>query len=514
MSMNSSNTKGDNDDELMIVSQILSHAGLESAPIDPSSLEALQELVRQEQQAQQAQKLHEKKKNPSAVVPRSPPSPSFGAPEPKEHIMKEEPSFSSGKVLPREEPPPSPPSNHGEQNLSKDERILQQLHVQTKLILDLQQQIRSLSQKIDRLEKHPPSNSDRETLPQRNNKLDANQPDPIHNDNNYIDNYDDENFNNHLNPLRQQEPMVRQAPPRGLDERNQAQPQQPPEVAAAERLGFFGLLFWPLTTPVSYIWNSRIAEIVREFWRQSEGQVRPLDGGLLVKLLFMMLLTTARMQRRSKRGSDGGGINSYRFHITISLMITGFLYHTKYLQFAYKFFVEDQMPLRIWNGWPLQGPLPGREQQDNNNAIPNQGAHQQARNQPLANGEQIQLDGNNNNDADQELDWRFTFLGGIIIPRPDQNPLVAAVQDVFYLVGSFFFSIFPMWRPEAPPVPRAVQRQPPPPGGIHQNQNGNDPREIPNVAPPRDAMEALEEEDDDSDHEEEEIVFHPPEEDD
>jgi hypothetical protein len=106
-------------------------------------------------------------------------------------------------------------------------------------------------------------------------------------------------------------------------------------------------------------------------------------------------------------------------------------------------------------------------------------------------------DNENNQDDDENLNWRHTFLGGIIIPRPNQNPIIAAVQDVFYLLGSFVFSIFPMWRPEGPQEPRQPLIPIAPP--VDNNANDNAHPDIPVVAPPRDAMEAADDDDDTDD---------------
>jgi hypothetical protein len=348
----------------------------------------------------------------------------------------------------------------GSSSSRSEKRILEQLEFQTSLLLDMKNRIDDLTAKVDRLEGggvvvQSRSKRDRDTTT-------SPQPEPP---NQYL------HYEEMTPPRPVEEPVPRQAP---------MAVEQPVPPPAAARGGFLAHLFFPILAPFHFLRESRMALILRAFWTQRQGHVRPLDGGLIFKLIFMMSVVTARVQRRHEHG-----LKSVKFVMCIFLIVGGLLYHTKYLQFFYQFCFKDQVPLRIWNGEGADGrPMPPPQQR-----IP-----------VPPNRRAAAADNENNQDDDDEqqnLNWRHTFLGGIIIPRPNQNPIIAAVQDVFYLLGSFVFSIFPMWRPEGPQEPRQPLIPIAPP--VADNANANADPDIPVVEPPRDAMEEADDEDDTDD---------------
>jgi hypothetical protein len=257
--------------------------------------------------------------------------------------------------------------------------------------------------------------------------------------------------------------------------RNLQQPPPAPDITFLRRFFF----------PLFFLWDalsqSRLALIAREFWVQSGNHVVPLDGALLFKIMFMLLVVSARMSRRT---SDNGKKQQHnvRFYISVALMVVGFLWHTRYLQFMYRFFVQDNVPWRIWNGRHAQNDDPTEVAAAAAPPVP-------IRRAAAAAAPPVPYNPN---------DWRNTFLGGgIQLPNANQNVIVRLVLDIFYLFGSFVFSIFPMWRPEAPPPPpppppqedeggAAAAAAAPPPGLARVDNDFC----LPQVQPPRDAMEA------------------------
>ena len=456
------------------VQRVLRSAGLPSDPIDPSSMAALREMVREEQ---------EKLQQDDDQKPAAKPSPQEVAAGAAQYPPVAAAAAAGSRSRSRSQSPPpprdtSPPVGSVDRKMQRtlsdlttpalisssisstagsssrpEKRILEQLEFQTSLLLDMQRQIEALTAKVDRLEGgggvQPRLKRDRETTT-------TPQPEP---QNNYL-RYEE------MAPPPQVEPVPRQAP-------MAVERPVPPQPAAGG--GFMAHLFLPILAPFNFLFQSRVALILRAFWTQKEGQVRPLDIGLVFKLIFMMSVVTARVQRRGDNG-----FQSPKFISIIFLIVGGLLYHTKYIQFFYQFCFKDQVPLRIWNGEGADGrPMPPPQRI------------------PVPPNRRAADDNENNQDGDENLNWRHTFLGGIIIPRPNQNPIIAAVQDVFYLLGSFLFSIFPMWRPEGPQEPRQPLIPIAPPAADNANDNANP--DIPAVAPPRDAMEAADDDDDTDD---------------
>jgi hypothetical protein len=252
----------------------------------------------------------------------------------------------------------------------------------------------------------------------------------------------------------------------------QRQQQQPRAVAGQEEeeAGESWLVTLFLA-PFRAIRDSRVVVIARLFWVMSGNHVRPIDGAMLFKIMFMLLVVTARMNKQPG--------NKIRFYASIGFMVVGFLWHNRYLQYIYQFFWKDNVPVRIWNGLPAEGPPQPPHPHGHN--------HNHGQPAPLAAPGAPPVPNNNINNND----WRNTFLGGGIRGRAE-NPLIALVQDIAYLFGSFLFSIFPMWRPEGPPPPPPQEQEQEP--LLHDQQQRDGMGGIPQVRPPRDAMEAEEDE--------------------
>jgi hypothetical protein len=240
-----------------------------------------------------------------------------------------------------------------------------------------------------------------------------------------------------------------------------------------------------------------------------------MDGGLIFKVVFMASVLSARMTKNIHK--NGGGKNtttsfwaaSSQMAVGITFLLFGLLYHVGYIPYLYKFCVQEGIPRRIW--------------QEEDNATMGNGAD--APNHPLTAGgaaqaprrgdvqdaaaaaEQQDDNEDNDNNVPVAVGWQWgTFLRGRIprfqpadgadvdgAIRIQPHFLWVAVQDIFYLVGSFVFSIFPMWEPQAAAVVAQVAAAPIGDGQPPQQQQRQ--QLIPRVAPPRDPAEPEEEED-------------------
>ena len=269
--------------------------------------------------------------------------------------------------------------------------------------------------------------------------------------------------------------------------------------------------------------RSRLYQIASAFLqlRRRYG-VLPLDGGLIVKVIFMLAILSSRIMRSSpKRISTKNNSNNnsnqgivddthLKFLALIWLVLMGFLVQTGYLRYSYIFFVKENIAGRIWEGETVEDILrggrdnnnnnnnnnPENADDDNNNAADGQAAPPRGQ-QPPGQPQRGHGPGRPNNRENGGLGgWRNTFLGGLI-PQGGQGGIVGLFQDIGLVFGSFLLSIFPMWQPEGPPPPPAPQPPadgqqqegpPQPPGGLAAGPG--------EVRPPRDAFQAA---DDDSD---------------
>lgn len=411
--------------------RVLCEAGVENAPIDPSSVDALRQLVREH---------HQKKLGKDDCKPAARTMEAFDSIQ--DTFTVEKSLEGSSSILTQSA------ASTGNSNI-----IMQQLEFQTRLLLDMQSKINELTAKVDRLE--------------RGEGVASTQPDTVKSTYSYSTTtyYRD----NAARFQTRQPPFVPQA--QGEDHAAVAPQQQPQDIDGeeADQQELNEAEFWILSLlreRYRAMRDSRLYEIAHAFWDMSRDTVLPLDGAMLFKLMVMVVFLAARIQKQPS--------NTVRFYVSIVAMVVGFLWHTRYLQFMYQFFWRENVPGRIWNGQPAEGPpeVPETPQPPGAPVPPEQADGQQQENREEANG-----------------GWRNTFLGGGIAGRAE-NELVAFVQDILYLFGSFFFSIFPMWRPEGPPPP------PPLPHPGQEMQEGG----IPEVTPPRDAFEAADSDDDDDDY--------------
>ena len=438
---------------------LLQEAGLESVPIDPTSLEALKAFVSTADYSMSVTTGDPSEAPPVSEVAPHPEFKRFTSELSADSLMlgrsvaEESSVATAGGYAPMEGA--SLVENH----------ILEQLHRQTGILLEMQRRIDDLTATVEYL-----TSSDdlkRTTVrPATVRKRDMAQATPL------------------------APPQTRPGAPAAA-----GAPAQPRAAVPNINNGGAGFLLG--------IRNSRLYQIGSAFvkLRRRYG-VQPLDGGLIFKVLFMMAILSTRMASPSKHyGSTSNVEVQWKFFFVALLVVVGFLVQTGYFKYSYIFFVKENIAGRIWDGETVDDILRGGNNIDNNNNNndPNNNNNNQAgggqaalpRGQ-LPPGHPQHANDNNNNAA--AGGWRNTFLGGII-PQANQGGIAGVVQDVALVFGSFLLSIFPMWQPEGPPQPREPapqppqqQQQPPPAGGLGAGPGA--------VRPPRDPVEAADDSDD------------------
>lgn len=227
--------------------------------------------------------------------------------------------------------------------------------------------------------------------------------------------------------------------------------------------------------------QSRFVRLLRLFIALRRHYVPNLDLGLVFKIAFMVALMFSRLTRRKR--------DTNKFYVVVVLAVIGYLYQTKILSFLYRFAKE---------GYPYRILIENEEIDPAQEVAALAAAANEAPPGPQA---------RQNNEAEAgepELPHlQDTFLGGRI-HRPPQNVVFRVVSDVFMLFGSFFLSIFPMWRPEPFQPPPQV----PHPEGV-QEEEAVQPaaleedtfQDLPEVNPPVDVLQAVEDSDDDENEE-------------
>eukprot|EP00980_Cylindrotheca_fusiformis_P011877 scaffold2828_cov126-Cylindrotheca_fusiformis.AAC.3 len=426
--------------------RILRTAGIDSCPIDPSSMQSLRQLV------------VERIQGPSKYPPQA------ASP------CKETPERTIANVTQASDSSPTDAS--GVVGNVEASAILKQLKMQTDLILGLQRQVEALSNKVERLEGNSDATHSTEKV----------------------------TITSRIRYIPQSNGDAAPAPrnPAAQSDNHDADVEHPPLHQPRRRQvrTFFGCL----------------SEVIRLFWVKSRDYVRPLDGALLFKLFFMVMVVTARISRSSNENADG------KIRMVTMLLLIGFMYHTRYLQYIYHFFWKENVPARVWDGdEDIVIPPPAADDGPHNNddAQQQQQQQQQQQRQPMGRNPVPPRARENQGQPDNRNNWwRNGFLAGGIAPAADPNDLnhpenanvvISLARDMLYLVGSFVMSIFPMWNPEGQHVGQPVEQQQldgqvqdanaEGNGNAAGNAQGNgnaagNAQGIPEVQPPGDAMEA------------------------
>jgi hypothetical protein len=277
--------------------------------------------------------------------------------------------------------------------------LLQQLQLQTSMIIEMQRRMDELTMQVQRLASQQ-SATDDETL-QR-----------VTQERRYV-------MGTEPHVLRPAYP----APPGGVVPPGVVPPGVVPlvQIRVVPQPTLFSRMCKYVSDVMSRISASKTAEVWRLFWILHQRNVR-LDGRLFFKVLLMVSILSAKMMNRKKSNAQGTFWSvSYKFYLVMTLVTAGFLIQSGYVEFLYTFFWKEGYPRRIYNGEvvdPSAQAIPAvRVAAQPNDANPN----------PIL--------GHDN------------FLGGNIERAPNNRGFSGVLLDVMYLVGSFFLSILPMWKP-------------------------------------------------------------------
>jgi hypothetical protein len=440
-----------NDDTL----RFLEEAGLDSMSIDPASLAALQSLVTPTCGKQSEE---DDQKKPAAVrdIVLDYQTTLKEAPVLEVRTDRQLRYATSGITIPdMQTQPASAPgtadaigSDNAFMSSSSEKLILQQLQLQTQMIMDMQRRIDHLTNVVH-----------------HNNMVRGGAPPPQM---------------QFLGPPTMMPPMM---PP--MTAPHQQQQFVPPQHAARAaphapqaplaRTFFASICDYVANIPVR-VRETRTAEVFRVFFLLHQRHIR-LDGGLVLKVFMAVAIFSAKMMSRRNRRGDFWS-PTIKFYLVVGLILIGFLVQSGYMSLFYGFFVKENLVRRIYAGETIDV-------------------------------DQVNLMGNNANPAARaananannlrNLIPRNNFVGGNI-PAPARNGF-NILTDIVILFGSFVLSILPMWKPEAQQQ-RQEQHQPPAAAALA----GDPQQQRPNpVAPPPDmnihaATDSDEEDEDDQAH--------------
>lgn len=389
--------------------RMLREYGLDlSTPVDPSSLKALQELCTPKRSHGNTVEMPEDSKPPAI--------PNLAVEEAKEQASNDPRDISIlsphvpsevlrhialGRVtsdlttnlrsdaMTEEE---TDASTAGSTQVASTEKIiLDQLQLQTALLMDLQRRVDELTQLVLYQQYRP-------VLP------------PPH--------FQQPGFP----PPHFQQPrnvfQAEQRPPVGDVPRHGPPPEAPPppQMFLLSRLTQAYEAF--ISIP-SLLRSSRMAEIWRVFWELHRRDMgNRIDGNMLLKILFMLLVVTAKLTASNKRKPRGS--KHFQFGVAIVLILVGFFLQSGYYRFFHNFFIKERYPQRIWNGEQInvaaqQPPRPAERRPQPAAVPPQQGI----------------------------------LRGGIPRGNAQVGAVGRVVTDILYLFGSFLLSILPMWKAEA-----------------------------------------------------------------
>lgn len=268
-------------------------------------------------------------------------------------------------------------------------------------------------------------------------------------------------------------------------------------------------------TSYEKIHTSKGGKIFRLFIELKNRRVRNFDHGLFVKVLFMLGIFMFRIQRRGGKPKDGGFFSNLDFSTKFSMLATCimifFLVQNGFMKFMYNFLKENYAG-RIMDGEELdvntviaeeetkreRATIVDQNENNNNERDVVNNANNIPNDNPLVGGIAVIQDIILRQiDVINRVNWRRTFLGGAIIPNNQEErqriSLIRFFHDFVFLIGSFFLSIFPMWRPVPLPPTQPIQtdEQQQEPEGAGGPNDG--PGVIPRIQPPDDPAEEEEE---------------------
>mmetsp|Transcript_58574 Transcript_58574/g.143278 ORF Transcript_58574/g.143278 Transcript_58574/m.143278 type:complete len:541 (+) Transcript_58574:316-1938(+) len=536
ISGNSRNSSTSADEEAQ---KILSKVGLESVPIDPSSMTVLKQMIvhRREDKDNQAafaralradgHLLEHNSFSSTDATPNPEPATSTSSAAGVNGSGSSSSSSNSSTNYRRsgtlKKPPPTSTAAAvaGSSSITSTKSsgsdassaILEQLKLQTSLLLDLQQKVDTLNKKVEKLE----SNNTKASFP----TVASPSLDPDRNSRPAEVNQDA--FVRRMREIRNADDQHQHVGDRLANGGMNAPPLHQQQEQNAAGVAFVHALQNPLLWPVRFLvtWIRFEIRLVYEFYKELRAGMRPIDGGLVFQLLFVGMVFSSRINPST---------NPERFVVLSAALAIGALYQLKFWDVFFRFFIKEKAPERLWrelNGLP---PMAGNRNEinDGNNNVQGGADGNLPNGRPRMGriGGQVAdqaADGGGNNRAgigrprrngNADHPWRNMFvMGGIYQRHQDgedaaaRNPVVGAVWDVVYLLGSFVFSIFPMWNPQAQNGPNHVQAPPDDNHrregleGVQQNPGHNEggDRGIPQAQVPRDAMEPADTDDENDD---------------
>ena len=407
---------------------MLQECGLDlSTPVDPSSLKALQELCtpKRSHDKKTADELQEDSKQPAipnGVMDEAkeqesndPRGASIRSPHVPYEVLKPitfgratsdlTTTLRSDAMMEEETDASTAGSTHV---ASTQKIILDQLQLQTALLMDLQRRVDELTQIVHQQQYRsglpPPTFQQQPVFPPH-----LQQPRNVH-------------------PAEQQ----RRQPPRG-DVHHDGGPPPPPPPQPPQMFIFSHLtqLYEALLSIPSVIRSSRMAKIWHVFWELHRRDMgNRIDGNLLLKILFVLLVITAKMTASSKRRKKGS--TNIPFGVAAVLIFVGFLLQSGYYRFFHNFFIKERYPQRIWNGERIDVAAQQQQQQPPRPAEPRP------------------------NRAAVVPPQQGILRGHIPQANAQAGAAGRVVMDILYLLGSFLLSILPMWKAE----PRQQQVEP------------------------------------------------------
>jgi hypothetical protein len=382
------------------IRRFLRQAGVdENSPIDPVSRDALLELLRQEDTNEETANIPTNSAEASEISPM----------EQNESLL------------------PAPTSS------SSEERLVQMMQQQTRMILDLHKRMDYLTELV---------------LQNNDNKNNIQQP------------ASREELNRQIDELFHKVQMYEQN---------------------AETT-------FTTTSPTNHARQSfvpHLYQVVQIFLALRRRLAPNFDAGLIVKVVFILSILFTRLGRRHI-GDEDWLWHFYRLHLLVFFVVGGFLYQTGMLKVNYIFYVQEKYIHRIvWKGETL-----GDIEQEVNDALERYA--QRMRGQRLPPRPRNEPHGTENAEDQRpeqpQPGWRDTFIGGVIEPAPrdEQDRGMHFLRDVGFFIGSFFLSIFPMWRPEALARPAVVE----------VNDEADDGNGLPDIAAPADVVQPAEDDED------------------
>lgn len=432
--------RNDSPDEEML--RMLQECGLDpSTPVDPSSLRALQRLVctpgtSHRKTAAMPEEDSKQPATPNSALDGLKEQESnsalqgvFGSPHVPSEVLRPidfrrvTSDLTQGNALLQsasgmEEETDASTAGSTQGTASAEKLILDHLQLQTALLMDLQRRVDELSQ-IVMHQQHRPG------FPPLHFQQPGTMPPP--------------QFQQPRNAF----PEDQRRPPAG----EVGPPPPRPEMFVLTRLT---RLYEAFVSIPSLVRSSRMTEICRVFWalhRRDMGN--RLDGNLLLKIIFMGLVVTAKLTASNKRKKKGSSSSSLQFGLAIVLILVGFLLQTGYYRFFHDFFVKEKYPQRIWNGETI-----------------NVAAQPPPRPAAAAAAQQ------NPQRAAAAPPQQGILRGGIARANP-QVGVRRALTDVLYLFGTLILSILPMWKVE-PLQPQDPQEEEEEEEGVDQRQQNEE----------------------------------------